>query len=309
MSTTVGLLMVLSALSQVAAIYGATIGLLAIGFRLTQTSTGYMNLGHTVNLGAGMMMGFIVIQQLKILPILGVPFAFILTGILNSGVYRLFYCRMEKRNYSEALIGLFGLAFLFLGRNILTVVTYLVCYRFESDYWCGPTQGLMLNHLHYREQRLEAFIVYLVSLFAFYLTKKTRLGAIQRGLSENPDLLEICGINTQREKTITWFISGGLAGIAGMISPYGIKGEFGRDIEIFFVPVVLASILIERWEPWVAGISGLLVGFLHIIVVNQGQMFLGVWFGEYWGVLDFVILSIILYIKDRKISWLSPRIQ
>ena len=209
--------MVISALLQVASIYGATIGLLAIGFRLTQTTTGYMNLGHTVNLGAGMMMGFIVIQQLQITPILGAPFAFILTGILNAAVYRLFFQRMKNRGYSEALIALFGVVFMFLGRNVLTVATYLVCDRFESDYWCGPTQGLMLNHLHYRGQRLEAFTLFIVVFIAFYLYRNTIHGKIQRALSENPSLVEICGINTLKERCIAWFIAGGLAGVAGII--------------------------------------------------------------------------------------------
>ena len=72
--------MVYYAVYQTALMYGAVVGLLALGFRLTHEISGYMNLGHTVNLGVGMMLGFIVIQQTNIAPVLGAPFSFILTG-------------------------------------------------------------------------------------------------------------------------------------------------------------------------------------------------------------------------------------
>jgi branched-subunit amino acid ABC-type transport system permease component len=120
-------------------ILGATIGLLTMGFRLTHQTSGYMNLGHTVNIGAGMMLGFIVIQQLGLKPIIGAPFAFLLTGAFNVVVYRVFFRRMERLDYSETLISLFGLVFMFLGVAVLTISTYFVCYRFPSEYWCGPS--------------------------------------------------------------------------------------------------------------------------------------------------------------------------
>ena len=62
---------------------------------------------------------------------------FLITGIFNAVVYRIFYHRMEKRGYNEALISLFGLVFMFLGVNVLTIATYLVCLNFPSDIGVG----------------------------------------------------------------------------------------------------------------------------------------------------------------------------
>ena len=303
--------MVLSSLQLAAIIFGATIGLLAMGFRLTHETSGYMNLGHTVNLGVGMMLGFIVIQQLEITPILGAPFAFILTGAFNAGIYLLFFSRMKKRDYSEALIALFGLVLMFLGWAVLTIATYLVCFWFPSEYWCGGAQGLILNHLHYygtpRGEAIEAFLVIMVTAYFF---SRTPTGLRFKALAENASLLEICGINSERVRTLAWFISGGLAGVAGIIIPFVIKGEFARDVELFFVPMVVASILAEKRELWIAGFAGLLVGFADINITSIGQNTLGVWFGEYRNVIDVVFLVILLYMKDRRYqlpSWLNPR--
>ena len=96
-----------------------------------------------------------------------------------------------------------------------------------------------------------------------------------------------------------------------MLSPYALKGEFGRDVEMFFVPVVLAAIAVENRGLWIAGISGLIVGFTHMAIINSGQGLLGVWFGEYGNIINVVFLAMILYMKDRRLklpSWAQRRI-
>ena len=297
--------MILSSFQLSGIIYGAVIGLLTIGFRLTHQTSGYMNLGHTVNIGVGMMLGFIVIQQLRIAPIMGTPFAFILTGAFNAGTYFVFFSRMKIRGYSEALIGLFGLTLMFLGGAVLTVSTYLVCNNFPSEYWCGVAQGLILNHIHYRAPRYEAIGVFLVIITAaVYFYNRTSLGLKFKALAENPSLLEICGINSERARSLSWFISGGLAGVAGIILPYVYSGHFAL-VEGYFGLVVVAAVLSEKKSPWVWGLSGLLVGYSQHVLITWGASVLGIWFAEYRNILTAFTLAIVVYLKDRRISWLS----
>ncbi|MCW4013372.1 MAG: branched-chain amino acid ABC transporter permease [Candidatus Bathyarchaeota archaeon] len=283
-------------------ILGATIGLLTMGFRLTHKTSGYMNLGHVVNVGVGMMLGFIVVQQLGLRPIMGTPFAFLLTGIFNAVVYRVFYHRMEKRGYSEALISLFGLVFMYLGVNVITIATYLVCLHFPSEYWCGTSGALIRNHLHYRDPLYEPLGLSLLLIIAGYLFTRTNLGIKLRAVAETPTLAEICGTNSVNIKTLAWFIAGGLAGVAGIVSPYLYKGEFARDIELYYIPVFISGILSEKKEPWVAGIIGILVAYIQLIVVLNGQASFGNWFADFTQPILAIVLAIILYMKDRKIS-------
>lgn len=321
MLTIIGLLMVLYALYQSALIYGAVVGFLALGFRLTQESSGYMNLGYSVNLGIGMAFGFIVIQQLNIIPILGAPSSFILTGLFNVLVYTLFYRRMELRNYSEALIALFGLVSIYIAENGLTVVEYLMRISFPSEYWCGQAPiRFSSQHLHYRvssagffiDGLVEILVIFSVIILLFRWIYYTKHGALLRAVGENPSLVEVSGISSLKIKTYAWFIAGGLAGIAGIISPYIMKGEMGRDVQLLFVPMVVASILAEKREPWIAGLVGMFIGFAHLILLTWGQQYIGVWVGEYWSVVPQIFLVIVLSMKDRKLqipSWLNPRRQ
>jgi branched-chain amino acid transport system permease protein len=172
------------------------------------------------------------------------------------------------------------------------------------------SHGLFLNHIHYRSPRYEAIGAFLVILASAYYFSRTASGLKLKALAENPSLLEICGINSERLRLFAWFIAGGLAGVAGIISPYMYKGEFGRDVELLFVPMVVASILAEKREPWVAGLTGLVVGFSDINIVTMGQSVLGVWFGEYRNIVEAFFLVVLLFVKERRISlpnWLSPR--
>jgi len=279
--------------------YGAVVGLLALGFRLTHEVSGYMNLGHTVNLGVGMMLGFIVIS-------------FILTGGFNAAIYLLFYRRMESKKYSEALIGLFGLVSVFLGRAILTVATYWVTFWFGSEYWCGSASepSFSLNHLHYRGPDrgvfrfgfFEVMLLFALVVAVSYWFYRGNVSLKFRAAAEDSNLLEVCGVNSWNVKILTWFIAGGLGGVAGVMSPYSIKGEFGRDVELFFASVVLAAIVAENREPWIAGVAGLFVGFTHLVLINFGQRLIGVWVGEYWNLINVIFLVIVLILKDRKLK-------
>jgi branched-subunit amino acid ABC-type transport system permease component len=167
---------------------------------------------------------------------------------------------------------------------------------------------LLLNHLHYRYPLYEPIGLFLLIVAGGYWFSKTSTGNKFRAIAENPSLLEICGTNSVNVKTLAWFIAGGLAGVAGIISPYLYSGEFTRDVKLYYLPVFISAILSEKREPWISGLFGLLVGYIQLIVILNGQENVGVFFGEYREPLTAFALAIVLYMKDRRISspsWLS----
>jgi len=293
---------------QSALIYGVVVGLLALGFRLTHEASGYMNIGHSVNLGIGMGLGFVVIQQLNIAPLLGSPFSFILTGLFNMVVYLLFYQWMEKQEHSEAMITLFGIVSMYIAEHAFTVLEYLLRLWFPSDYWCGPSPtGFSDQHLHYRATStgvfmggfIEIVLVFMCVILFYRWMYHNKQGALLRATGENPVLVEVSGISTSRVKIITWFIAGGLAGVAGILLPFVFKGQMGRDIQLF-VPMVAAAVCVESRDSWVAGVSGLVVGFLSFVIRNWMVAFIGLWTAEYWNTVPLLILIMGLLIKDRR---------
>lgn len=155
---------------------------------------------------------------------------------------------------------------------------------------------------------LEVMLLFASIIIVSYWFYRNIASVKLRAIAEDSNLLEICGVNSKNVKILAWFIAGGLGGVAGVISPYSIKGEFGRDVELLFVPVVLAAIVVENREPWIAGVAGLVVGFTQIVLINFGQELFGVWVGEYWNFINVIFLAIALYLKDRRLklpNWVS----
>jgi branched-subunit amino acid ABC-type transport system permease component len=207
----------------------------------------------------------------------------------------------------------------FLSEAILVVLEYVMRLNLVSDYWCGPffERSFSTPHFHYwvsnvgvlRGGFIEITLIFIVIIATSRWLYNDTKGAIARALAENPDLLEVSGVNTLRLKTVIWFIAGGLGGIAGQLSPYVIKGEMGRDVGLYFIPMIIGSMIAEKRDPWLAGLAGLVIGAAHIVLLNWGQMWIGIWVGECWNLLDTIFLVLVMLMKDRRISWLSPRRQ
>ncbi|MFV2014966.1 MAG: branched-chain amino acid ABC transporter permease, partial [Candidatus Heimdallarchaeota archaeon] len=67
------------------------------------------------------------------------------------------------------------------------------------------------------EMIFAVFVILFVIIALFYFLEKTKTGTALRATSNNIDLAESSGINTEKMIKLTWFIGGGLAGVAGII--------------------------------------------------------------------------------------------
>jgi len=102
-------------------------------------------------------------------------------------------------------------------------------------------------------------LVIVVAILLYFYLYKTRFGKAMRATSENSDLAEVTGINTDRVRAITWFISGFLAGIAGAL--FGLQEiVFFNTGFTFLLPIIAATILGGIGNPWGALLAGLLIG-------------------------------------------------
>jgi branched-subunit amino acid ABC-type transport system permease component len=86
-------------------------------------------------------------------------------------------------------------------------------------------------------------IAVVLMLAVHTLLKATRLGKSMRAMSDNPTLAMTSGIDTKRITTITWFLSGGLAGVAGTV--LGIsEGNLTPASGELFLFVIFAAVIL-----------------------------------------------------------------
>ncbi len=292
-------------------LFSVVIALLTTGFILTNTISGFPNLGHTLNLGVGMITAFLFIQITNTPLVAAIPVSLILTGTYSLATYLLIFKRIKK----PELASLAGLGLLLAGQNILVISLSYLRTVIDTTWWCGQTaipNRFYGNDLHFHYPKNEYFgvsectivsvFLILLSITFFWIINRKGIWSYYLAYTENPELTQILGINPERIRNISWFIAGGLGGVAGAVLPYVYKGYPGRMSEMLTVVVFAAAAFAGMKSPKFGFLAGLVVGFLDIIIVTLAQDTIGVWVGEYRNVFSLIILVVSFYLmgKNRK---------
>jgi branched-subunit amino acid ABC-type transport system permease component len=94
------------------------------------------------------------------------------------------------------------------------------------------------------------------------LLNYTKLGKAMRAMSDNPALARNCGIDTELVTNFTWLLTGGLAGLAGVVLALNISSfqpAFGGDfLFVIFAAVILGGI----GRPYGAMAGALVIGIV-----------------------------------------------
>jgi branched-chain amino acid transport system permease protein len=135
---------------------------------------------------------------------------------------------------------------------------------------------------------------------------RTKFGIAMRAVVENPNLAGILGINVERVYTVSWFLAGGLAGLAGSLVILWLPGSahIGSDL---LVGIFAASILGGLFSVYGAVVGGLLVGGGEILLTVYGARLLGSWVSEWQAAMPMLIMAASLIIVPRGITSVNRR--
>ena len=181
----------------------------------------------------------------------------ILAVLLNQFLLSPFARRFSKTFY--VMIVTFGLSLIILntiysfwGPNVRTYVMPL-----EHVVHIGP-------FLLTRDQIIVMFVAVALMIGIHLMLKTSRLGKSMRAMSDNTTLAMTSGIDTRRITTITWFLSGTMAGIAGSV--LGItEGNLTPAAGELFLFVIFAAVIVGG----VGSIYGAMAGALLIGLATE----------------------------------------
>lgn len=124
---------------------------------------------------------------------------------------------------------------------------------------------------------LPVVIFVLVFVGAFWVLSSTRFGRHVYAAGGNPHAARVSGINVRRVRLLVYVISGGLAGVAGMILA-ARTGSALTQAGIAYELDAIAAVVIggTSLSGGVGTVSGTLIGALLIAVVNNGLDLMGV---------------------------------
>ena len=131
-------------------------------------------------------------------------------------------------------------------------------------------------------------------LLVHILLAYTKLGKAMRATAMNPPLARASGISTDRVVDLTWLISGGLCGIAGVIFAMNVISFTPFTEQDFLIVIVAAAVLGGIGRPYGAMLGALTIGLateLAALVFNPA----------YKEIVAFVILAIVLLLRPQGI--------
>ncbi|WP_372610582.1 branched-chain amino acid ABC transporter permease [Halomonas sp.] len=211
--------------------------------------------------------------------ILMLPLAMALTALLAVGVDRAFYKPLRAHGVKPIVLVIASLGVTLMLQGLIRLFagtsgqTLYVDDRKEIFRLALPFEGVRAPVV-ITEPQLYLFVITLVAVVGLHLfLSRSRLGKAMRAMSDNPDLAQASGINTNTIVAVTWVIAGGLAAIAGTLLSLDVT--FKPDLSFFLLlPIFAAAIVGGVGHPFGAVAGGFVVGFAETLAVFNWSVLL-----------------------------------
>ena len=266
-------------------VFGAALGLLALGLTVVFGLLGVMNIAHGELFMLGAYFGIVVIgltQSFWVALIL----APLLVGVVGA-LMEMFTLRpLYKREPLYGLILTFGLA--------------LALREIVREIWGGDMRRILepitgsvpllgMIYPRYRLFLLAASLLLLLAIWLFFT--KTRAGIIVRAAVQDAEMLDGLGVNVPRVFTLTFAGSAALAALAGLLlAPvFTVVPTMGVEmILLAFIVVILG------------GMGSLGGSVLAALVIGQAQSLFSLWMNpQRVAIAIFAIMIFVLIVRPR----------
>jgi len=270
-------------------IAGAIYALVASGFSLIYNTCKFVNFAHGAVVAFSAYIVYFFFSTLNFNFGFSVVFALLFASILGWAMNHFVYKRFRDRKASNSilLIASFGL---------LILIESLILILFGADVktinYIQVTKGIEIFGAIITP--LQIFIVVssaVIFLALFLFMKKTKLGKAMRAVSNNKDVAEILGINSQTIYSWSFIIGSFIAGIAGIL--IGLE----QNLE----PTMGTNLIVKGFTAAIIGGVGNVYGaILGALLLGLAENF-GIWYlpSGYKDAIAFIILFIFLLFKPK----------
>ncbi len=275
-------------------IFGTIIALGAIGLTLIYGILRFGNFAHGDTMALGAYLTFLLFS-LQIPFVVAVLLAMVISAAIAIMIDRCLYRLIRRTGPIILLISSIGVA-LFL-RNVVLLFwgPDLVYYTREIQFAIPILPGVRMKPYEIVMIVSAAVLIMLVHLFL----KKTKIGKAMRASSDNMDLAEVVGIDTNRVIMWTWAVGTALAVCGGVMLGVenGLRPPMGWEL---LLPLFSAVILGGIGRPYGAMAGGLIIGIAQ--EVSTGYLSTA-----YKPAVAFVIMIAVLLIRPQGIFGGSKR--
>jgi branched-subunit amino acid ABC-type transport system permease component len=234
----------------------------AVGLSLQFGITNYINFAYGDFMALGAYITYVLNNEVLhwniwIALVCGSLAVGVIAVILSRLILSPFARRFDKTFY--VLIVTFGLSLILLN------VMYSIWGASVRFYNVPINRALHIGPMLLTGYQLIVMVIAVVMMLGVHiLLKTTRLGKSMRAMSDNTTLAMTSGIDTKMITTITWFISGTLAGLAGSV--LGLtEGNLTPAAGELFLFVIFAAVIVGG----VGSIYGAMAGAVLIGLATE----------------------------------------
>lgn len=151
-------------------------------------------------------------------------------------------------------------------------------------------------------QNILTYIVYFIVPIAYYVLFKTSIGLAIRSAGENPEAVDVAGINVDRIRFTMVLIAGVMGGIAGAFYSIGYIGMFTTNIIGGRGWIAFAICFLGNWNPKGALIGTLAFGLAEALAIYMQSSGGGGFFPNELFIALPYILTIVLTITRKSFN-------
>lgn len=279
--------------------FASELTLLSIGFTLTYLTAKIPNFAHGTYAGVGIYVSYTFAKILHMSPYIGFPLAFVLGGIFSVIIYKLVIGVLQSLGGGAIVLTISTLAIQIFLTGLIQIYAFWLRARYTTY-----AMAFLLKQFDFELGGFPGIFIVSMSLTAIsvvtlhYMLTRTKIGIAMRATAEDPELASVLGININNVQLFSWFLTGGMACLAGAMIPLWFMSTPQSGAMI--ITSIMAGSLLGGFESvYGAVIGGFIVGVSEIMLTTWGQALLGPWVGEYRPIVPMIFLVAVLLIEPE----------
>ncbi len=272
-------------------IAGAIYSMVALGFNLIYGTAKFFDLGYGVLTAVGGYAVFYFSRTLGFNIYIAILLGILIAGLVGFLVEKIVYKKLRARKASS-------MVFIVAALGVMTTIQAIIAILFSSQFQVFPVS---INSSTYQlfggvitGVQVIALILSILIMFTLVVVLRyTKFGKAIKAVSDDPEVSEIVGIDTNKIISKVFFIGSAIAGLAGILVGFdtGIQPTMGFSL---LLKGVIASII--------GGVGNIYGGVLGAFLLGFIENF-GIWkiSGEWKDAISFGVLIIFLLFRPNGI--------
>ncbi|MBD3207474.1 hypothetical protein GF319_14175 [Candidatus Bathyarchaeota archaeon] len=267
----IDMVVILPVIWTAALVFASELPLISIGFMLTDLTAKVPNFAHGTYAGVGIYLIFTISKILKYSPYVGFSLAFIVGGITSVLIYKLAIGVLQKMGGGTVVLTISTLAIQIFLTASIQIYAYWLLLKYNKY-----TQLFRLKEYDFQFAGFPGIFIVSIGLslatvivFHYVLTR-TRIEMAMRATAEDPQLASILGININNIQLYNWFLTGGIACLAGAMIPLWFMST--PNYWALIITSIMAGNLLGGFNNiYGAILGGAIVGISEIMLTTWGQ--------------------------------------